>query len=175
MRKKLLKTAVPVILALLLQSFAYEKTENKVASRVSFNKITFSKAGKNAKAQKKMIFVIIQAEWCGACKKMQKITANDSVGKFYNERFISIKFNADNLWQYYRASNWGITSVPAMIYLDERRNVIHKVEGFRDAAGLIKEANTAIEKRRNPQKKKTHLFVMKSESSMQPFSLLSLQ
>jgi hypothetical protein len=69
------------------------------------------------------------------------------IGEFYNENFVNTEFDADNLLQHYRASNWGVSSVPAMVFLDEHRNVIHKSEGYHDAAAMIKEAKIALSKK----------------------------
>src|SRR5258708_38089643 len=44
-----------------------------------------------AKAGHKMIFVDCYATWCGPCKMMDKVYANDTVGAYMNKRFISIK------------------------------------------------------------------------------------
>ena len=114
---------------------------------ITFRHASWYEIGKKARAEKKMIFVIIKADWCRACKKMQRETANAEVGSFYNEHFVNTTFDADNLMQYYRASNWGITTVPAMVFLDEKRNVIYTVKGYRNAAGMLEEANIAMQKR----------------------------
>lgn len=143
MRRKLFYMAGIIAVVILLQSFELNNES------ITFQQTSWGDIGRKAKAEKKMIFVIVKAEWCGACKKMNKITANGSVGKFYNEKFISTAFDADNLLQYYRASNWGITTVPALVFLDERRNLIHKAEGGRSAAGMLEEAKIAMEKRKN--------------------------
>ncbi|MGZ5283416.1 MAG: thioredoxin family protein [Bacteroidia bacterium] len=146
--------------AMLLQSFLMD-TES-----INFRKTTWNEIGRNARTEKKMIFVIVKAEWCPACKKMQRVTNDGKVGKFYNQQFVNTTFDADNLMQYYRASNWGITTVPALIFLDERRNVIHKVEGLRTPAGMIEEAAIALEKRKTiwARKKKNKHNVADSSS-----------
>lgn len=71
------------------------------------------------------------------------------VCEFYNKNFISTKFDADNFLQFYRASNWGISKVPAMVFLDKNRNVIHKAEGYLDAQGIIAEGEIALENLKN--------------------------
>src|SRR5438874_2115602 len=49
-----------------------------------------------AAADKKYIFVDCYATWCGPCKLMDaKVYTNDTVGEFFNNKFISVKLQFD--------------------------------------------------------------------------------
>ena len=57
---------------------------------------TFAKGMARAKSENKKIFVHFYANWCGACRIMEKITFKDpAVIAYLNENFISIKVNTD--------------------------------------------------------------------------------
>src|SRR5687768_17316036 len=114
--------------ALFLQSFSLKSDQ-----KVRFRDYSWTDIGRSAKSQDKMIFVLVTGDYCTSSRKMKRVLADKKVGEFYNKNFVSTNFDAENFAQYYRASNWGVSSVPAMVFLDKNRNVIHTVEGFKNA------------------------------------------
>ncbi len=125
--------------AFLFQSFTSDK-------KIKFRENGWSEIGKAAKTEDKMIFVLVTGDYCSASRKMKRVLQDGKVGEFYNKNFVSTNFDAENFIQHYRASNWGVTSVPAMVFLDKNRKVIHKKEGFLNAEGMLKEAQEAMAK-----------------------------
>lgn len=126
--------------ALLLQSFTGDQ-------KVKLREYSWTDIGRSAKSQNKMIFVLVTGDYCTSSRKMKRVLNDKKVGEFYNKNFVSTNFDAENFVEHYRASNWGISSVPAMVFLDKNRNVIHKVEGFRNADGMLQEAKAALSKK----------------------------
>lgn len=56
----------------------------------------FAKGMARGKSENKKIFVHFYADWCGACRIMEKITFKDpAIIAYLNENFISIKVNTD--------------------------------------------------------------------------------
>ncbi|MGZ5243461.1 MAG: thioredoxin family protein [Bacteroidia bacterium] len=125
-----------------LQSFAVNSDE-----KINFRVESWGDIGKVAKAEEKLIFVMISANWCPVCKKMEKVLDDAKIGGFYNENFISTRFFDDNAMQKFRADNWGVVKVPAMVFLDEKRNIIYKTNGYKDPAAMLAEAKIALEKK----------------------------
>lgn len=130
-----------IFAAVLMQSFMLKSDD-----KINFRETRWSEIGKNAKNEEKMIFVMVTTDWCGVCRKMEKVLKSGDVGHFYNRQFVNTRFDGDNTVQQFRASNWGVSAVPAMIFLDKNRNVVHKVQGYRDTKGMLKEAEIALSK-----------------------------
>ncbi|MGZ5244546.1 MAG: thioredoxin family protein [Bacteroidia bacterium] len=129
----------------------------KADRRVRFKKYSWTDIGRSARSQNKMVFVLITGKYCPTSKKMNRVLLDAKVCEFYNKNFVCTVFDAQNPSQYYRASNWGISSIPALVYLDKHREVVHKTEGYLDANGMINEAQTALEiDRKNKLKNKTN-------------------
>ncbi len=126
---------------LLLQSFIVKSDE-----KINFRDETWNDISKVAKAEEKIIFVMVTAGWCPICKRMEKVLDDTQLGEFYNQNFVSTRFYDNNTMQKLRAENWGVAKVPAMVFLDKKRNVIHKAQGYKDPAAMLAEAKTALEK-----------------------------
>ncbi|RYD82746.1 MAG: thioredoxin family protein [Sphingobacteriales bacterium] len=125
-----------------MQSFVLKSDKS-----VRFRQAAWNEIGKDAKAESKMIFVMVIADYCGVCKKMQNVLADESVGSFYNQNFINTAFDVENPMQQFRASNWGVTGVPAMVFLDQKKNVVYKIQGYKNPEAMLKAAKTALAKR----------------------------
>jgi thioredoxin-related protein len=110
-----------------------------------------------AKKENKYIFLDCFATWCLPCKKMDKnIYTNDSVGIFFNEKFISIKVQMDKTdsdnayvksW-YDDASalnkEYRITEYPSFIFLSPQGAILHKDIGYKDVIEILNLAKFAI-------------------------------
>lgn len=127
---------------ILFQSFMLNGDE-----KINFRDEPWNEIGKVAKAEEKIIFVMVTANWCPVCKKMEKVLDDPKLGEFYNQNFISTRFYDDNAMQKFRADNWGVVKVPAMVFLDQKRNIIHKANGYKDPAAMLAEAKLALEKK----------------------------
>src|SRR5687768_11107058 len=58
--------------------------------------ISWQQVKEKAKQENKYIFIDAFTTWCGPCKMMDKnVYANDTVGDYFNQHFISVKAQMD--------------------------------------------------------------------------------
>ncbi|TXJ29051.1 MAG: DUF255 domain-containing protein [Chitinophagaceae bacterium] len=110
-----------------------------------------------AKSLNKSIFVDCYATWCGPCKQMDKQVYNqDSVGRYFNQRFISVKIQMDTTQhdtEYIR--NWHhqgkvfteqykIISYPTLLFFNADGELVAKEVGFKNPDDLITVASTSL-------------------------------
>jgi thioredoxin-related protein len=125
------------------------------------NGLTWEQVKEKAKSENKMIFVDCYATWCGPCKEMDKsIYPNDTVGKFMNERFISVKVQMDSsqfddykiklLYPVAREfeKKYNVLALPTFLFFSHEGIIVHKNEGGRQ----IKEFLMLIKNATDPNK-----------------------
>lgn len=96
-----------------------------------FQNGTLQEALDLAKKEKKMVFVDIYATWCGPCKLLKKNTfSNESVGKFYNEKFVNITIDGEKGEGIDLIKKYNVMAYPTLIYLDADGNVKHQTMGY---------------------------------------------
>ncbi len=130
-------------LAFTLQAYT---VGNEKQQKIKFNELAWRYICKEATAKEKLIFIYVGADYCSACRRMETSLRSPKLGGFYNNAFVNVRFDAKDFIQHQRATSWGVTSVPTMVYLNEKREVVHMVTGFRDAEGMMREAQIAMEK-----------------------------
>lgn len=136
---------VLIIVVFVFQSFCVDNESDK-QERIKFREEGWRLLCKEASEKERMLFVYVGADYCSTCHKMEASFRSPKLGNLYNKKFISIRFDAKDIIQHQRATAWGVTSVPTLVYLDEDRDVVHMVSGYRDTDGLLKEAETALMK-----------------------------
>lgn len=63
---------------------------------VKFHEITLAEAMEKAKAEGKFVLVDCHTKSCAPCRKMEKkVFPNETLGKYINERFVSIKMDME--------------------------------------------------------------------------------
>jgi thiol-disulfide isomerase/thioredoxin len=103
-----------------------------------------------AKTEKKYIFVDCYASWCGPCKMMDKdVYPNDTVARFMNERFISVKLQMDTTKQdskeiqcryamaHATGMEYSIHSYPTFLFISPDGVILHKAIGARNVQEFI--------------------------------------
>ena len=121
---------------------------------------TWNDIKKQAKKEKKYIFVDCFTTWCGPCKYMSRaIFTNDSVGKFMNENFLSYKAQIDsstkdndeikNSYADFALINkeYDIQVYPTFLFFAPNGNLVHKFTGSMPVQEFI----TAVKKSLNPE------------------------
>lgn len=116
---------------------------------------TIDKAQKN----KKMIIVDVYTDWCGWCKRMEKMTFSENhIAKYINDHFYAVKFNAEmkdpivlkgKEYRYVKNGKRGYhelalallqgrLSYPSIVFMDENFNVIQAIPGFQSSEDFEK-------------------------------------
>lgn len=101
-------------------------------------------AAKTAKASKKAIFVMVYADWCGYCHRMDATTFRDpTVIAKINAGFVPAKLNGESSKSFtlgkrtLRESQWaqeqGVQGFPALIVLDNKSRLVVQFPGFMSA------------------------------------------
>ncbi len=73
---------------------------------------TFEAALAKAKAQNKLVMVDFHAEWCGACRTLDKKTFTDANVVTASRRFVNVKVDVDK--QQEIAARYGVSSLPTI-------------------------------------------------------------
>ena len=90
-------------------------TDATTQSGIRFFQGSFQQALNEAKKQHKPLFVDFYAQWCGPCKRMAKtIFTQDSIGKYFNEKFISIQIDAEKPENVAIAKQYKIEAFPTL-------------------------------------------------------------
>jgi thioredoxin-related protein len=111
-------------------------------------------AAKIATENERPMMVFVSAPYCQFCTRMDEVFDQKEVGIFFNQRFVCKKLDTENPLQNFRASNWGISSVPTYVFLNADRQIIHKVSGYKSAKDIINEAKKALRKIEDENRKR---------------------
>ena len=144
------------IILLFIIPFAAVSQQNEKGINFIHNK-TWNEIKKQAKKEKKFIFVDCFTTWCGPCKFMSKTTfTNDSVGEFMNKNFLSYKAQIDTSakdnddikksYADFASINkqFDIQVYPTLIYLSPNGEIVHKVVGAMPAEQFIEVSKKAL-------------------------------
>ena len=85
------KTKVIITALVLISSITFSNAQG-----ITFFKGTFNEAVSKAKEENKLLFIDFYTTWCAPCKMMDaNIFPNEEVGEYFNDRFVSIKIDAE--------------------------------------------------------------------------------
>ena len=92
-----------------------------------------------ARLSEKLIFVDVYTNWCGPCLKMDKdIFPDREVGTFFNNKFLSIKIDAEDEGQGKSlARQYDVRAYPSLLFIDKEGTLISTFVGLRNEHELI--------------------------------------
>jgi thioredoxin-related protein len=122
------------------------------------NKLSWDQIKIKAKKENKYIFVDCYTSWCAPCKYMDnKVFSNDTVFKFMNNGFISIKLQMDTsktdapyVRDWYTTASYfdkafHVNSYPTFLFFDPSGNLVHKDIGARGTSSFMLLVNQAAD------------------------------
>ncbi|MEP7376092.1 MAG: DUF255 domain-containing protein [Chitinophagaceae bacterium] len=123
-------------------------------------RMTWDQIKEKAKEENKYIFIDCYATWCAPCKLMERdIFPLEKVGKLYNEKFVSIKVQADRtekdngtIKSWYNVAEkittqYKVSAYPTFLYLTPEGKLMHRASGAFDIEQFMTLANDAIEQK----------------------------
>ncbi len=91
-----------------------------------------------AKASDKLVMIDFMAEWCGPCKMLDRTTWKDeSVVTSVQDKAVAVKVDVDK--QGGLASEYGIRSLPTVVFTNSEGEELFRFIGYRDAEGFLRE------------------------------------
>ena len=101
---------------------------------LKFRKNTFSEALQMAKKENKLIFLYLNAPWCGPCIQLKMTTfRSKAVAEQYNPSFINISLNAEKGDGPDLALKYQIRGYPSFLFINSDGKVIYRTDGFFNA------------------------------------------
>ncbi len=140
--------------------FSWSATSN-AQGRIEWMSIEEAEALVKTADNPKKVFIDVYTDWCGWCKKMDKVTFNNpEVSDYMNANFYMVKFNAESKDDVFVkgttfsfvpsgrrgyhelavALTQGKLSYPTVVFLDPELNMITPLPGFRTAQPFLQVA-----------------------------------
>lgn len=92
-------------------------------------------AAREAVRQQKPILVMVEASWCGYCRKMlQETLTNPQIIARVNRQFVPVLLNADS--QARTVQRLQVSAYPTIVVLNSSQQVLARIEGYQSAAQL---------------------------------------
>ncbi|HCE67623.1 MAG: hypothetical protein A2X82_01515 [Geobacteraceae bacterium GWC2_55_20] len=95
-----------------------------------------------AKQDNKPVFLLLEAEWCGWCKKTVTETIPDPRIMALKDRFIWVRIDSDKEQQYQK--QYGQDGFPMMVLMNPDGSVLKKINGYREARALSEEIKAVL-------------------------------
>lgn len=139
------------LLALLISGIIFGAEAQDQGIRFEQTK-EWKKLLKQAKKEKKLIFVDCYTSWCGPCKILSRdVFTKPAVGDFFNQNFVNVKFDmekdADGV---ILKTQFGIKAFPTLVFVDPAtQEVVHRMVGSGTAEWLLAGAKSANDPQNN--------------------------
>lgn len=100
---------------------------------------------KQARKEKKMIFVDCYTSWCGPCKMLAKtVFTNDTVADYFNRHFVNVKMDMEKGEGPELAKKYEVRAFPTLLFLNSDGELQHCIVGYQSVSELIREGQTAL-------------------------------
>jgi thiol:disulfide interchange protein len=111
-----------------------------VQSQVQFFKGSLEEVKKEAKKQKKNIFIDCYTVWCGPCKMLDKnVFSNVEFANALQKDYIPYKLDMELGEGIPFSETYQINRFPTMLVIDANGKELQRLVGYRDASTLISE------------------------------------
>jgi thioredoxin 1 len=124
----LLTTAVLFLLPALGTAFAGE---------VEWDGPSFDDVLKTAKSENKHVFIDFYATWCGPCKKLDKVTYQDTKVADYLNSIVAVKYDAEKDEGEVLAKKFRIRAYPTLVLLGPDGKEVDRHVGYLDAEDFL--------------------------------------
>jgi FKBP-type peptidyl-prolyl cis-trans isomerase 2 len=102
----------------------------------------YDKGLASSSSEKKPMFLLLYADWCGWSKKMVTESLQDPRIKAIKDRFVWVKVNSDKEKAFKEA--YQQDGFPMAVVLNSKGDVVKKIDGFKDAAALKRELEEVL-------------------------------
>lgn len=135
-----MKKALVISLVILLAASEYINAGliPESSRGLKFRKNTFSEALQMAKKENKLIFLYVNAPWCGPCIELKMITFRSrAVGEQYNPSFINISLNGEKGDGPDLAFKYRVRGYPTFLFINSDGKVVYRTDGFLNAKNFL--------------------------------------
>lgn len=112
---------------------------------IDFRKPDWNHILRQARKEKKMVFMDCYTSWCEPCKVLaREVFTQDSVAEFFNRHFVCVKMDMEKEGKDLNGK-YEITSYPSLLFIDpETELLIHKLTGCVKPKVLIQGGQDAL-------------------------------
>lgn len=115
------------------------------AQGVAFRDVSWPELKRQARAEKKAIFVDVYTSWCGPCKKMDRdVFSKADVGSYMNGKFVSAHVDAERQKDFGLFAEYTPSAYPTFYWLDAEGNLLDVESGFLPAEEFLKRSEKAL-------------------------------
>ncbi|MCR9011876.1 thioredoxin family protein [Gabonibacter chumensis] len=108
-----------------------------------------AEAFRKAKKEKKLVFMDSHTRWCDGCRRMEKEVFTDtSVVRFFQSNFINVSVDMSEGEGRTLAGKYNLRAFPALLFLDAKGKVVHRVIGYCPSEEFIAEGKRAMDTKR---------------------------
>lgn len=127
---------LPILSLTLIMCFF--STSQFAADTGPFNSYKLEEAIARAKSEGKLVFLDFSAKWCTPCKWMEETTFKDPiVRQELSEKFVAVKVDIDESEGAAVKEAYDINYLPTMLIINEKGQIVSKVEKTLTAKDLI--------------------------------------
>ena len=150
----LLAIFVPLILGAWRMTSAAEKKQNTQQHGPIAWMDSLEKARKIGAREKKPILVDFYAEWCGPCQEMLRTTYKDKQVVERSKRFVSVLIDVDK--QTKLAEKYGIQSIPTVLFLNAKGDVLRQEVGYHDSKQFLQITDEVLKNSSSSNRQAAH-------------------
>lgn len=127
-----------MFVALMIYAAVAKPLSGGFGNGIHFTDKNLAEAVKQARIEKKPIFIDLYATWCGPCTMLKVRTfPNKAVGEYFNEHFINMSLDGEKGDGAKLFNAYGFRAFPTLLILDSNGKAVLVTEGFLDPKTLI--------------------------------------